>query len=130
MRVPSDRRQHVRFALPSMYTNIAIRPLDQDTFLYEGHAYDLSLGGMRFELDRPIEPGQDVGVRIMLPTAGLAWVDRRPIFARANLVWLNEEDLTEAGPIRMACVFSRFMQPGDESRIERALHSGRYALAA
>ncbi|MEM1166210.1 MAG: PilZ domain-containing protein [Planctomycetota bacterium] len=125
-----DRRQHTRYALPSMYTDVAARTLEENTFDRSGHAYDLSLGGMRFELDRPLEPGSEIGVRIKLPAYGLSFAERRPIFAMARVVWVNEDDLEQGGPIRMACVFRAFMQPGDRERIERALRSGRYALAA
>lgn len=126
-----DRRRHPRYVLPSMYTNIAVRPLDSDEFLYEGHAYDLSEGGMRFEIDHPIAPGTAVAIRIELPGAGaMRAADRRPVYAFANVVWLEEEDLDQPGPIRMACVFTRFAQLGDEERLMSRLRSGRYSIAA
>ena len=130
MRQPADRRIYPRFVLPSMYTDIAIRTLDEQTFDLEGHAYDLSIGGMRFELDRGLEPGQVVAARLSLPSSALRWTDRRPIYAMTRLVWVNQDDIEECGPVRMACVFNRFMQPGDEARLVEALKSGRYALAA
>ncbi|MGP1345982.1 MAG: PilZ domain-containing protein [Phycisphaerales bacterium] len=127
----SDRREHPRFALPAMYTAIAARTLDTDAFSMFGHAYDLSEGGMRFEIDQPIEPGTPIVVRISLPGRPLTWAERRPVYAFANLVWVEPEDLEiAAGPIRMACVFRRFVQPGDLQRLQDALSSGRYALAA
>lgn len=126
----SDRRIYARYALPAMYTAVAIRPGHSDAFLYEGHAYDLSLGGVRFELDEPLPPGTAVGVRIDLPGVtpfgGLA--DARPVYALANIVWLEDED--QPGPYRMAAVFTRFALPGDKERLERALMGGRYRLAA
>lgn len=126
----ADRRVHTRYALPVMYTAIGVRPGDCDAFRFEGHAYDISLGGIRFELDEPLAPGSTIGVRIDLPgfAAHGGQVDARPIYALANVVWLEDED--EPGPYRMAAVFTRFALEGDEQRLARALAGGRYQLAA
>lgn len=126
-----ERRAHTRFLLPSMYTNIAVRPLDQEEFTWEGHAYDISQGGMRFEIDHPIAPGTTVALRIELPgSASLKASERRPVYAFGNVVWIEEDDLDQAGPVRMACVFKRFVQPGDQERLLTRLKSGRYSIAA
>ncbi len=126
-----ERRQHPRFVLPSMYTAVAVRPLDRDRFQWEGHAYDLSEGGMRFEIDHPIAPGTPVALRLQLPGAGMLRVaERRPVYAFGNVVWIEEDDVDQPGPVRMACVFSRFLQPGDKERLLKRLHSGRFSLAA
>lgn len=126
-----DRRRFARFALPSMYTQVEARALDAENFEWKGHAYDISEGGMRFELDRPIEPGSQIAVRLQLPGAeSLKITDRRPVYAFANVVWIEEDDVEQGGPIRMACVFTRFVMPGDEERLRRRLRSGRYSLAA
>ncbi len=126
-----DRRQHPRYVLPSMYTNIAVRLLDSDEFLYEGHAYDLSEGGMRFEVDHAIAPGTAVAIRIELPGSdSLLAADRKPVYVFANVLWLEEEDLDHTGPIRMACAFTRFAMPGDQQRLMARLRSGRYSVAA
>lgn len=126
-----DRRQHPRFVLPSMYTAVEVRPLDSERFEWKGHAYDISEGGMRFELDNAIELGSQIAVRIQLPGAQqLKITERRPVYAFANVVWLEEEDVDQSGPVRMACVFKRFVLPGDSERLRGRLKSGRYSLAA
>ena len=126
-----ERRQHPRYVLPSMYTQVEARPLDAERYLWSGHAYDISQGGMRFELDRPFEPGSTIAVRIQLPGANsLPYAERRPVYVFANVVWLEEEDLDQPGPVRMACVFKRFVLPGDLERLTERLKSGRYSLAA
>ena len=131
MQIGSERRQHERYLLPSMYTAIDIRPGEEDEFRFSGHAYDLSVGGMRFELDEPIEPGTEVGVRITLPGAEhLRPMHRKPIYALATVVWVEQDDLESGGPVRMACVFKTFCQLGDKERLEARLKSGRYSLAA
>lgn len=131
MRIGSERRRHERYLLPSMYTAIEVRPGDEDHFKWSGHAYDLSVGGMRFELDEPIEPGTEIGVRITLPGAEhLRPIHRRPIYALATVVWVEPDDVESGGPVRMACVFKTFCQADDESRLRARLESGRYSLAA
>lgn len=126
-----NRRRFDRYVLPSMYTQVAVRLLDEERFNYEGHAYDISKGGLRFELDRPIEPGTQIALRITLPGASmLRVVERKPVFAMGNVVWLHEDDLEQPGPVRMACVFRNFCQPGDEERLMRRLKSGQFSLAA
>lgn len=131
MTTAKDRRRHPRFVLPSAYTAVEVRPLDSEAFQWKGHAYDISEGGMRFELDYPIEPGRGVALRVQLPGADrLPLIDRRPVYVFANVVWIEEEDLEQQGPVRMACVFTRFVMPGDEQRLHARLASGRYSLAA
>lgn len=126
-----DRRRHTRFVLPSMYTEVEARPLDSDTFDWKGHAYDISVGGMRFELDRPVEPGTQIALRLQLPGAQhMKLTDRRPVYVFANVVWIEEDDVEQGGPVRMACVFNRFVMPGDEARLHTRLRSGRYSAAA
>jgi hypothetical protein len=131
MAAASDRREFPRYVLPSMYTSVAVRPLDSERFRWIGHAYDISEGGMRFEIDEPISPGTSVALRIELPGAqSLRLVERRPVYAMATVVWVEQEDLDHPGPVRMACVFRQFVQPGDRERLMTRLKSGRYSMAA
>lgn len=126
-----DRRKHPRYVLPSMYTEIAVRPIEEETFRFAGHAYDISEGGMRFEIDDALEPGSSAAIRIQLP--GAQWMrpaDRRPVYVMANIVWVEQDDLDHPGPVRMACVFRTFVQEGDRERLMRRLMSGRFSLAA
>jgi hypothetical protein len=127
----ADRRRHLRYLLPSMYTAIAARRLDDEEFTLQGHAYDISVGGMRFEIDQPIEPGTSIALRIELPGAqSLRPSERRPVYVFANVVWVEEEDLDQSGPVRMACVFTDFVGADDHDRLLGRLRSGRYSVAA
>ena len=126
-----NRRRHDRYLLPSMYTEVAVRLMDEEKVTREGHAYDISKGGLRFELDHAINPGTKIALRITLPgAASLRAAERKPVFATGNVVWLHEDDLEQPGPVRMACVFSSFCQPGDEERLMRRLKSGQFSIAA
>lgn len=129
MKSLENRRQHQRFTLPAMYAPVAVRMLSDEHFTHQGHAYDISEGGLRFELDRPIDPGTQVAVQVTLPgPAGEGDGPGRSVFAFANIVRQQEED--EPGPVRMAAVFSRFAREGDRARLLRQLKSGRFAQAA
>jgi c-di-GMP-binding flagellar brake protein YcgR len=131
MTFSSDRRQYERYLLPSMYTVVAVRELECDAFELSGHAYDISRGGMRFELDQPIAPGTRIALRIELPGGVTTdWSAPRAVFAFANVVWLEQDDLDSTGPVRMACVFTNFCRPGHEEALMRRLRSGRFAKAA
>ncbi len=112
-----------------MYSRVRVRFLDSDEFEWEGHAYDVSESGIRFELDRGIETGTQVAIQIDLPhTAIERSTERRSVYAFANVVWMEDEDLP--GPVKLAAVFTRFAQSGDEELLRERLYSGRYAYAA
>lgn len=124
-----ERRRHPRYALPPMYTRILVRLLDEDDFTWEGHAYDISEGGLRFELDRAIAPGTPVAMRIDLPHAhSERSTTRRAAFVFANIVWLQDED--EPGPVRMAAVFTQFAREGDRELLFNRLMRTAYRQAA
>jgi len=125
----ADRRRHARFTLPTGYTPVLARTMDREDFSIEGFAYDLSEGGVRFELDRAIAPGTPIVLQLLLP--GLAQSTRGPgraIFVFANVVWLEDED--EPGPVKMAAVFSRFARAEDAARLREQLAARRYRAAA
>jgi len=104
--------------LPVGYTPIAVRRLDEDVFTLEGHAYDISVGGVQFELDQGIEPGTRVAVRIHLPTRVGDVGPGRAVFAFGNVVWNDDEDV---GPVRLAVAFTSFARAGDEERLVRQI---------
>jgi hypothetical protein len=124
----ADRRRFPRFDLEPMYTEIAMRTLDSEEFMFAGHAYDISEGGMQFEMDRAFEPGTQVVFRITLPTMNADHGPGRAVFVFANIVWLTDED--EPGPVRMAAVFTRFARQGDAERLRNQFRTGAYRAAA
>ena len=97
----TDRRKFTRYSLPSMYSRVMVRRADSEEFCMDGHAYDISRGGIRFELDEAIEAGAEIAVRIDLPqTVCERSTERRSVFAFANVVWNGAEDVT--GPVVVA----------------------------
>lgn len=128
----TNRRQFERFTLNPMYNQLAVRFLDTETFDYEGHGWDVCEGGICFEIDRAIEPGTPIVMKIDLPhdQYGNPPMDGpgRSVFVFANIVWLTDDD--GSGPARMAAAFTRFARAGDKERLVREFCSGRYARAA
>jgi hypothetical protein len=124
---PANRRQAERVGLPAGYTSVALRTLDRDRHTLEGHAYDLSVGGVMFELDKAINPGTPVSIRIDLPRSMLDTGPGRSVFVFGNVVWLDDSD---PGPVRMAVAFTRFARAGDEFRIHRVIANAAARRAA
>lgn len=123
-----NRRQHERFMVEPGYTGASLRVHpDEETFTRDGHVYDLSEGGVCFEMDDAIAPGTTVSMRIDLP---LSLADRGPgrsVFLTGNIVWC---DADEFGPIRMALAITRFDREGDKGRMMRALTAQHAQRAA
>ena len=119
-----DRRRFERFAVAPMYTPVSVRLLADSTYDFDGHAYDVGEGGLRLELDRPIDPGTPIAIQVTLPGEG-----ERAVFAFANIVWVQEDE-AEPGPVRMGAAFTRFARSQDKDRLLMQLASGRFARAA
>lgn len=129
MKISGDRRQNPRFTVPSMYSKVMVRLLDEEDFTREGHAYDISAGGVRFELDGPIEAGTPIAMRIDLPHSRVERsTEWRDIFAFANVVWVEWDDAP--GPYRLAAVFTEFPSIEDAHMLDRRLCAGAYSAAA
>lgn len=123
-----DRRQFRRYTLQPMYSPVAVTVVDEDgaggTLVeLDGHAYDISEGGLRLELDEPIGVGAVADVRIQLP--GLDNMVR----ATGVVVWENDPD-DDPGPRRMAMRFLDFLEPEDHERLVRYLGEGWLRMAA
>ena len=127
--MPAERRRHRRYLTPPMYHPVTVRRAGEATFVLDGHAYDLSEGGIHFELDEPIKPGQVIEILFPLPGA----VDGDPsgtILAVGTVAWSLGEDPDEPGPVRMAVAFDSFPRPGDRERLAASLRPGRLRAAA
>lgn len=123
-----NRRAHERFMLEPGYTSATVRlHPDEQFFTHEGHVYDISEGGICFELDRPLEPGSTVSMRIDLPANSTDTGPGRAVFVTGNIIWC---DLDEPGASRMALAITRYDRAGDKARMIRSLTSKRYLRAA
>ena len=114
-----NRRQHERFSVNPGYTSTGIRVHpDETSFQLEGHIYDISEGGICFELDIPLEPGCTISMRIDLPTNVGDTGPGRAVFVTGNVVWCS---IDEPGAAKMAMVITRYDREGDKQRMIRAL---------
>lgn len=117
----SNRRRHERLAVPPMYTPVSVRLLSEEKFTRDGHSYDVSEGGVQFELDEAIAPGTTVAIRIELPNSfGNDPQAAREVYAVGNVVWADE---SEPGPVRLAVAFTRFASEEDREALLTRIRS-------
>ncbi len=126
----TNRRRFPRFTLQPMYTPVSVHLAGDNAPMFEGHAYDISEGGIMFELDRPIAPGTSVYAQVTLPAPCVCDDDpaeTRSIMVQGNVVWTDD---SEPGPVRMALAISRFARHIDRERLLRAISTGRLSRRA
>ena len=121
---PAEKREHPRYKLPAMYSLIRVRIADRQSELAQGHIYDVSRSGLRFELDHPIDPGTRVDVRAMLPG-----FQHASIMAHGTVVRVHD-DKDEPGPVRMGLRIDGFADVSYEARFDEYLAALDRPLAA
>jgi hypothetical protein len=82
----------------------------------EGHGYDISSTGMRFELDEALAAGTEVAIELYPPAEQL------PIRIRGTVVRVFSSD-DDPGPRRMAVQFTGFDCPKDRERLDRRIEA-------
>ena len=118
-----DQRQHPRIKVPAMYTLVRARVVGSTKYTWTGHIYDISVGGMRFELDMPIEPGTQLELRGMLPGSG-----HTTFRVIGRVVRLHSEQ-HERGPVIMGLEFESFQSPMDRQRLAEYIDARSRAQA-
>ena len=63
-------RKANRMAVPPMYSTLAVQA-KPFRGAREGHVYDLSESGLRFEIDDPLPVGTDLALEFAVPAAGV-----------------------------------------------------------
>ena len=110
-----DQRVEPRLKLPAMYTLARVRRLDEPQYRWTGHIYDISLSGMRFEIDEVIEVGSQIEMRAMLPG------HRHTLLRVTGRIVRVHEDEPIVAPVRMGMAFEAFANSIDRHRLERYL---------
>lgn len=82
----------------------------------EGHGYDVSMSGMRFEIDEELPKGSEVAIDLYPPA------DTQPIRMRGTVVRVFSSD-DDPGPRRMAVQFTSFATPRDRERLAARLEA-------
>ena len=119
-----DQRKHPRIKVPAMYTLIRARVLGSNRYSWTGHIYDVSLGGVRFELDMPIEVGTQLEIRGMLPGSG------HTTFRAVGRVVRIHSDADDHGPCIMGLQFESFQSPMDRHRLAQYIDARAKAQQA
>lgn len=119
---PPESRVHPRRALPLGYCAVSVRRGGVGPTL-TGHAYDISMGGVRFELDEPLLEGEQVELTVHLP-------GRHPvtIHAHGEVVRMHDEP-DEIGPVRMGARFRGRMRQPDLNALAGYVNHGMRAVA-
>lgn len=118
-----DQREHPRIKVPAMYTLLRARVLGSSKYTWTGHIYDVSVGGMRFELDMPIEPGTQLELRGMLPGSG------HTTFRAIGRVVRVHSDREERGPAILGLKFESFQSPMDRQRLSEYIDTRSQSVA-
>ncbi len=103
------RRAHERVQVQAMYTAVTASRDPHGEPLH-GHVYDISIGGVRIELDEPLPPGESVTLQLDLPGIHTS------MQAATSVVWCND-DQDDPGPRRMALRFTAFPRGDDRDRL-------------
>lgn len=111
----SEARQMPRLKLPPMYTLVRVRPEGDERYRWTGFVYDISMTGMRFELDAAVAPGTRLEIRAMLPGP------QHTTFRAAGPVVRVHDDDGSRGPTRMGMTFDA-MDDDDRRTLEEYLH--------
>ena len=101
----SDHRRYPRKAIRPGYASLSVTTGEET---YDGHIYDISMGGIRFELDDAMDAGTPVEVHMQLPVGD---VNASPIHAKGKVVRFHDPD--EVGPIRMGLAFTKLPSASD-----------------
>jgi len=98
----ADRRAHDRFVVEPMYSAVRIMPRSgKSGDPLDGHIYEISLGGMRFELDEPLPRDSVVTAELTLPGC------EAPIMVDGRVLRVFDV-MDDPGPRRMVLEFESF----------------------
>ncbi|MEL7089783.1 MAG: PilZ domain-containing protein [Planctomycetota bacterium] len=120
----AEARGFPRLKVPAMYSLVRVRPAGGDRYLWTGHIYDVSLSGMRFEIDHALEPGTPVEVRGILPG------QEHVTFSATGTVVRFHDDSPEPGPTRMGMNFASDHHEADQDRLTDYLDDHGLKIAA
>lgn len=110
----SNRRVHQRRSVAAMYSAVEAKPIGGFGPTASGHIYDVSLGGVRIDLDDPVAPGTDLRLALHLPA------ESKAIRVTGTVMRVFDAD---DDPIcqRTGVRFVAFEDAADETRLRRFL---------
>ena len=121
---PFEHRAQPRLRLQPMYSSVTVQRVQGLTLQsIDGHAYDISLSGVRLELDEPMAVGERLAICLRLPG------EPHSIFASGRVVWTHDTN-DDPGARRLALQFTRFLSDTDRERLVRYLGTEPQRMAA
>ena len=120
----AETRQQPRLKVPAAYSVLRVRREGETDYEWSGHIYDVSMSGMRFEIDDALDPGTRVEVRGLLPGQNNAQFSANGVIVRYH------DEGPEAGPTRMGMLFEHFQTRTDESQLSDYLDDAGLRFAA
>ena len=114
-----------RVSVEAMYTEIHVRTRGKRNYQWQGHVYDVSATGLRFELDEQLEAGAEIEIRATLPGESAKTTFR----ANGRIVRLHD-DAEERGPMRMGMRFTSFPDSTQYDHLRRYVDQGNARQAA
>ena len=121
MSLTFDRRRHRRFAVHPEYSHLKIRRKNGNAF--EGHLYDVSVGGFKFECDGILDAGECFEFEIHLPGS------ESPIQGQGSVVRAIGEE-QQIGPWPTAAKFEQFETRFQAASLTRFIEHGYLVRAA
>jgi hypothetical protein len=111
MSEPTTQPRQPRYTVDPMYSAVAVLLVGGDAGAepLDGHIYEISLDGMRFELDEPLAGGTRISVAMMLPGCTSA-------FSAEGCVTRVFDAIDDPGPRRMEMTFDAFVS-GEAERL-------------
>lgn len=123
---PAEARRDPRLKLAPMYTLLRAKKPGSRKYNLTGYIYDVSMSGMRFELDEQLPAGTELEVRATLPFS-----QHGAFVAVGTIVRIHDEDAEEnVAPFRMAMRFTEFRCEFDQANLAEYLVFSGLRLAA
>ena len=116
-----DRRRHRRIPVVPEYSRISLTRRDGSCI--EGHVYDVSAGGIRFESDQLLAGEEVIEFDLELPGT------RTRLNGRGRVIRCEDTDVS-VGPWMTALQFERFQTQFESASLARFLDQGWVLQAA
>lgn len=111
-----ERRRHPRFNLAPMYSAVTAQRQGNAARAVTGHAYNISEGGVRLEIEGKFRVGDHLHLNLTLPG------EMTDIHASGKIVWSARGDDDPAAR-RVAVRFERFDSWADKARLMRFIRA-------
>ena len=121
MSLEFERRRHRRFAVHPQYSHLLVRRHNGTTL--EGHIHDVSVGGILFECDGPLDDGECFEFELQLPGSD------SPLRGEGSVI-RGMDGEKHIGPWSTAAKFEKFETRFQAASLTRFIEQGYLVRAA